>query len=755
MENISYNKCSFSILRSITLTIGLVFAIISCDTKDFDIPNDAKGAGGILKSMTNNSSKKGVGMSTATKYGVWWENVNNLNGSWYYTWGTFIPDAQLANAPDSEFVPMFWSGASVTDANIAKINALYEQGKVKYLLGFNEPDLKEEANMTVEAALDKWEYICNNINPGIKLVSPVTSYPSLKEGSWMVQFMDGVQARNLRVDYVAVHIYQPNVASLFTNPINDVYTRWGKKVWITEFGVRDESTGGDPAKNKYSREQMLSFMQILLPQLESMPSVDRYAWFNASPTMAGLWPCGLIGADGNLTILGEYYRDFGAVEDSNFIGGDGSVNNPYLISNASQFNRIREFADKNFKLTKNIDLSTLLPSWTPISSFSGTIDGNNFQIKGLKYASIASKGGLVITNTGVLKNMSFPDIDITATSSFGVLVGDNNGGIIDNIVLKGQLKSTNTGDLLGGVAAEISTGQISNVYVNMTIDATCGMVGGIVGRAKTGTSTISNCTTEGVILIKALKTRIGGIVGRGESAVNITNCLSTMNISSSVSGVNGVGGIFGANNNDNMRISECMFSGKITNVFMCGGIAGVGANISDCLVEGQGAGMSSAMITVGGTINTSSGGGISGTGKGIIEHCIVRNMTLTGVTSTALPFGGISSTFQNNGYVSKCVVNNVLLNGTVAHAVAGTAANGTGAHVDNYVSEIQYFENGAPGSYISVENKNGLDGSTKSPEDLYERFYRARDFDMDNIWTWSGNKPVLKNVGYKGTVPTI
>ncbi|MDH6309548.1 hypothetical protein M2451_001914 [Dysgonomonas sp. PFB1-18] len=754
MRNIirNYAENAFSLWNHIAFILVLAIALSSCENSDLRTAKDNTDGVATLKVAVNSSSKKGVGMSTSTTNGVWYQNVSNLNSNWYYTWGTFIPDAQQANAPDSEFVPMLWSGSAVTDANIAKLNTLYEQGKIKYVLGFNEPDLKEEANMTVEVALEKWAYLCQNLNPGIKLVSPVTSYPSLKETSWMVQFMDAAIARGLRVDYVGVHIYQPNTASLFTNPISNIYARWGKKVWLTEFGVRDENTGGDPTKNRYTREQILAFMEVLIPQLESMEAVERYAWFSASPTMAGLWPCGLINADGSLTINGQYYSNFGMVENSEFAGGDGSVNNPYLIANASQFNRIREEVSKSYKLIADVNLSTLVPAWTPIPSFSGNIDGNNRQIKGLKYGSIATKGGLITTNTGNIKNISFPDVDITATSAFGVIVGDHSVGIIDNIVVKGTLKSTNTGDLLGGIAAEITGGQISNVYANLTIETTCGMVGGIAGRAKTGASVIANCTTEGSISVRALKTRIAGIVGRGESAVAIRNCLSTMSISATVGGVNGVGGIFGANNNDNMSIDECMFTGRLNNVFMCGGIAGVGANIRNCLVEGQGADMSSPMITVGGTINTSSGGGICGTGKGVIENCVVRNAALSGVTTTALPIAGISSTFQNNGYVSKSIVSNVLLNGTTVHAVAGTAANGTGANADNYVSEMQYFEGGALSSYVPVDNKSGLDGAVKKAADLYERFYRARDFDMANVWRWDTDKPVLVNVGYKGSI---
>lgn len=254
------------------------------------------------------SVKKGVGMSTNTTVGVWWKNIVNLKPHWFYTWGTFIPDEQSVYMPQNvEFIPMFWNGATVTQGNIDKLNTLYEEGKIKYVLGFNEPDLTSEANMSVADALAKWKFICDNLNPGIKLVSPATSYPSLSETGWMVQFMEGAIAQNLRVDYIGVHIYQPNTASLFTTPVGAVYEKWGKKVWITELGVRDDNTGGDISKNRYTPAQMLTFAQSLLPQLEAMEAVDRYVWFNASPTMSGLWPCALIDANGLPTIVGDYY----------------------------------------------------------------------------------------------------------------------------------------------------------------------------------------------------------------------------------------------------------------------------------------------------------------------------------------------------------------------------------------------------------------------------------------------------------------
>lgn len=306
MRNILKNRS----LHAFTIFAIAVFAMLSSSCDRSEIIPPVKSPEETVEPEVpevDTSVKKGVGISTNTTVGVWWKNIVNLKSHWFYTWGTFIPDDQLNNVPQNcDFVPMFWNGAAVTQTNVDKINALYADGKIKYVLGFNEPDLTNEANMSVTDALTKWKFLCDNLNPGIKLISPATSYPSISETSWMTQFMAGVAAQSLRVDYIGVHIYQPNTASLFTDPVKNVYEKWGKKVWITEFGVRDDNATS-VATNKYTPAQMLSFAQALLPELEKMEAVDRYAWFNAGLDMKGLWPCALIDANGLPTALGDYY----------------------------------------------------------------------------------------------------------------------------------------------------------------------------------------------------------------------------------------------------------------------------------------------------------------------------------------------------------------------------------------------------------------------------------------------------------------
>ena len=61
--------------------------------------------------------------------------------SWYYDWAA-TPNGITAPAGVG-FVPMIWGASGVTTATLHKSN----EGRV--LLGFNEPDLGSQANMTV------------------------------------------------------------------------------------------------------------------------------------------------------------------------------------------------------------------------------------------------------------------------------------------------------------------------------------------------------------------------------------------------------------------------------------------------------------------------------------------------------------------------------------------------------------------------------------------------------------------------------
>ena len=78
--------------------------------------------------------------------------IAEINVSWFYTWQ---PYPMRITQPDRvEFVPMIWGETFVEpkQLELAKKN-----GSV--LLGFNEPDLPDQANMTVQQALDLWPHL--------------------------------------------------------------------------------------------------------------------------------------------------------------------------------------------------------------------------------------------------------------------------------------------------------------------------------------------------------------------------------------------------------------------------------------------------------------------------------------------------------------------------------------------------------------------------------------------------------------------
>ncbi len=268
---------------------------LSCAKSNEYVPTKAK-VGTFVA-----TGKKGAAFSTNTTNGTWWGNTINLQSHWFYTWGLNVP-VELA-PQNCEFAPMFWGKTTVTDPNLLQAKQLKEQGKAKYILTFNEPDLADQANMTVAEALALWPQL---ETVGLPLGSPVTSWPTRQ---WSYDFLDQAIAQGKRVDFIPVHMYVGTDDVAFVKVLQDLYDKYRKPIWITEF-----ATVSDGAKvmtdNPYTPEMVLAFMQRLLPKLEALPFVERYSWFSGSPTSARLWPSALVDQFGNLTTLGKWYSAY-------------------------------------------------------------------------------------------------------------------------------------------------------------------------------------------------------------------------------------------------------------------------------------------------------------------------------------------------------------------------------------------------------------------------------------------------------------
>jgi len=246
-------------------------------------------------------NKKGVDFNTASTNGSWYGNVVNLKSYWFYTWGTTLPFEKQPN--NAEFVTMFWGKGNVTDENIAYVKKWKDSGRIKYVLGFNEPDLADQSNMTVDEALALWPKL---ESIGLPLGSPAASWPTR---DWIYSFMDKAITQNRRVDFICVHMYVGLDDVDFVKVLRALYEKYHKPIWITEFATADQDAK-TMAANRYTAEQVQAFMQRLLPQLDTIPFIQRYSWFSGSPTSTRLWPSALVKADSTLTPLGKYYSEF-------------------------------------------------------------------------------------------------------------------------------------------------------------------------------------------------------------------------------------------------------------------------------------------------------------------------------------------------------------------------------------------------------------------------------------------------------------
>ncbi len=226
--------------------------------------------------------KKGLCVSKYNKGGkAAADKVNDLGCSWYYNWG-LKPENEYI---DAEFVPMMWGKWSVTDENIAYVKENYESGKFKYLLTFNEPDLPDQANMSVDEALSYWEKL---ESIGIPLSSPAVSWYIGDGNAWLDDFMKKAEEREYRVDFITVHSYLPfyyvddMVRSLAEDTLDKLYERYHKPIWVTEFGAIDtiarEQHWGHLSSD-CTEEKAVEFIQKSAAMLEGKDYVMRYSWF--------------------------------------------------------------------------------------------------------------------------------------------------------------------------------------------------------------------------------------------------------------------------------------------------------------------------------------------------------------------------------------------------------------------------------------------------------------------------------------------
>ena len=231
------------------------------------------------------------------------------------------------------------------------------------------------------------------------------------------------------------------------------------------------------------------------------------------------------------------------------------------ISTASDLSIIQEDSNANllakYELDNNIDLEGA--EWTPISKFSGILDGKGFSISNFKITKINTnpdnnKYSFIQENTGTIKNLILNEVSISliedrAKSSqpyYVALMVSINEGVLEGCYTSGVIEmdaNDDTSPHAGGFVA-YNKNIIKNSYTNIDItvrdtedDFHYVNVGGFVGF---NIATISNCYSTGTINVRAntgsYNDGIGGFVGRngnGEQSAStavVENSFTTVDL---------------------------------------------------------------------------------------------------------------------------------------------------------------------------------------------------------------------------------
>lgn len=363
-----------------------------------------------------------------------------------------------------------------------------------------------------------------------------------------------------------------------------------------------------------------------------------------------------------------------ATDDAN-IKGDGTEDNPFLITNANDLQWLIEYESavgEYFKLTHNLSInSTADEPWIPIGKdtekpFNGTFDGNGYSITGNLYSQFYSSssstdiyfgifgvlGDYATVNKLTLDVNVYGGISSSGKSSYTGAVAGLNLGVIDNCTIAGSVKggegdcNFNTGGLVGINKEAITNCSNSNVVI-AGISANNGnsLTGGYVGTQDLSSSIISNCTnagniTGGISGSNAGSSYTGGFVGNMINGI-VSSCINSGMVTGGQAPTanNIVGGITG-DFKKSAKMYNCTNRGNIT-----GGIIGKFCNtgglmgscqgeVKNCINEGNVTGgkayiSGSETLVTGGCAGT---GGLTGTfPDGSIEKCINRGKISAGI----------------------------------------------------------------------------------------------------------------------------
>ncbi|KAJ5198765.1 uncharacterized protein N7498_007882 [Penicillium cinerascens] len=191
--------------------------------------------------------------------------------SWTYNWDSKANNEMLL---DLEYVPMLWGKKDFSGWRTAVEKAL--SGGSSHILGFNEPDLMSQANMSYSDAAKYYKEFITPYAARAQLISPAVSSSTIKGLGldWFECFIR--DCKDCSISGLAVHWYGNSVDELksFVSDVISTASAHGiSEIWLTEFALISDTNGvSDETKTA-------KFLNEVLPWLDSQPEITRYAYF--------------------------------------------------------------------------------------------------------------------------------------------------------------------------------------------------------------------------------------------------------------------------------------------------------------------------------------------------------------------------------------------------------------------------------------------------------------------------------------------
>lgn len=264
--------------------------------------------------------------------------------------------------------------------------------------------------------------------------------------------------------------------------------------------------------------------------------------------------------------------------------GNGTKNNPYIVTSASQLQAMEENLSAHYKLGANIDLSSIA-KFTPIGClgkpFKGTftcdVDGQGKPLYKISNLTVYNDAGE--KNNHKIESNNYPDYKEKLSRWEAGLFGSTNGAKISNIII---VNANITNTVVG------QNKQNANGSWNPGQDEQGAAI--LVGKAYD--STITKCYVQGTVTSSS--NGVGGLLGTAANC-KITYCSADANVYAS--GYWCVGGLIGA---AKTNVDYCSFNGRLETVGSSVGafVGGLDAEyaLNDCFCTGTVKGASSFTI---------------------------------------------------------------------------------------------------------------------------------------------------------------